>query len=272
MRTIAHISDLHFGLEEPAIAQALVRELQELRPSLVVVSGDLTQRARVGQYRSAAAFLAQLPGPHLVVPGNHDIPLFNVVRRFASPLGRYQRLITPDLGPVYQDDELLVMGINTARPFSFTWDGFWRDGRISGRQLQDVQRCAESRPGKLFRIVVTHHPFIPPPGHRGAGVVLGAAEALVVMEQCHIDMLLAGHLHVGYSGDVRAHHEQVTRSILSVQAGTAISTRRRSQANAYNLITIEPNHVHISVRAWDGEGFGQVTVSSFANQNGWTPI
>src|SRR5688572_9270720 len=120
MRTIAHISDLHFGRIDEAIVEGLVADIAARSPSLVVVSGDLTQRARAWQYRQGAELLERLPKPQLVVPGNHDIPLYDVVRRFLFPLQRYSSYITRDLAPVYRDHELFVMGLNTARSFTFS--------------------------------------------------------------------------------------------------------------------------------------------------------
>src|SRR5215203_2252501 len=99
MRTIAHISDIHFGRTDPPVVEGLVKDLAGRHPSLLVMSGDFTQRARERQYRDAAAFMARLPGPQLVVPGNHDIPLYDVIRRFFFPLSRYRKHITPDLRP-----------------------------------------------------------------------------------------------------------------------------------------------------------------------------
>jgi 3',5'-cyclic AMP phosphodiesterase CpdA len=268
MRTIAHISDIHFGRDDPPVAEALAGELHEHKPSLVVMSGDFTQRARAGQYKRAAEYMARLPGPQLVVPGNHDIPLFNVFARFFWPLYNYRKYVTRDLRPVYEDPELLVVGINTARSFTFDKDGFWKDGRISEEQLLDVKLKACDRPAEQFKVVVTHHPFIPPPKERPHGIVHGAKRALDQFEQCHIDMCLAGHLHMGYSDDVRIHHEAVKRSILSVQAGTAISTRRRNEPNAYNLITINGEHVTVQVHAWDGKQFAKALRTHFTRIEG----
>jgi 3',5'-cyclic AMP phosphodiesterase CpdA len=268
LRTIAHISDIHFDLIEPAVVEAVVSDLTELAPSLVVMSGDFTQRARAKQYQQAHNFMKRLPQPQLVIPGNHDIPLYDVISRFFFPLRNYTKYISKDLRPVYQDAELLVIGINTARSFTFKWDGFWKDGRISEEQLLDIELRAKDVGAEVFKIVVTHHPFIPPPKERVHGIVHGAKRALALMEKHNIDMLLAGHLHMGYSGDVRTHHEAVKRSILSVQAGTATSTRRRNEPNAYNVITINPDHVSILARKWNGSEFTDGDRSIFSRIDG----
>ena len=263
MRTIAHISDIHFGADDPPVVEGLVADLESRDPTLVVVSGDFTQRARAGQFRRAMAFVNRLPSLRLCVPGNHDIPLRDVLRRFFAPLANYKKYVTRDLRPSYQDEELLVIGINTARPISKTLKGFWKDGRIGRRQLLEVERRCLDVPEGVFKVVVTHHPFIPPPRDRPHGIVLGARRALATLEAVGVDLLLAGHLHMNYSGDVRAHHEATKRSILSVQAGTACSTRRRDEPNAYNWITIERDRVGVQVRTWDGARFAAATEKVF---------
>ena len=268
MRTIAHLSDIHFGRTETSVVEGCVADVNALKPSLVVMSGDFTQRARAGQYKAAMAFMRRLPQPQLVVPGNHDIPLFNLPERFFWPLRNYHKYVTKDTRPFYVDDELMVIGVNTARSFTLTLDGFWKDGRVSEEQLLDIKLRACDLPASVFKVVVTHHPFIPPPGERVHGIVHGARRALDQFEQCNIDLLLAGHLHMGYSGDVRTHHEAIKRSILSVQAGTATSTRRRSEPNAYNVITINPDHLTIQVRAWDGSKFANAAKTHFSRLEG----
>ena len=125
MKTIAHLSDLHFGTEDPELALALLHDLRELDPSLVVVSGDLTQRARTREFEAAAAWLGQIQSPKLVIPGNHDIPLFDIIRRFAMPLNRFGTHISEDLNPFYEDQEMALLGINTARsrlPVNRRWE------------------------------------------------------------------------------------------------------------------------------------------------------
>ena len=256
MKTLAHISDVHFGRDVPAVAEGVIADIVAAKPDILVNSGDFTMRARRGQYAAARDFMARLPTPQICVPGNHDIPLWDVIRRFFFPLDRYRQYITKDLRPFYKDERLAVLGMNTSRSWTWSWNGFWKDGRISEEQLLDVKLRFSELPADVFKIVVTHHPFIPPPKERPHGIVGGAFAALDMMEDCGIDMVLAGHLHMGYSGDVRTHHEGIKRSIISVQAGTATSDRRRgNEPNAYNLITINPPQVTITVRAWNGNIF-----------------
>lgn len=251
MRTIAHLSDLHFGTEHRGVAGALLENLESLSPSLVVVSGDLTQRARTREFRSAAEWLARLPAPVLVVPGNHDVPLYDILRRFVAPLGRYERHISADFNPFFIDEEMAVLGINTARSLT------WKSGRISMEQVREIRSRMCGVTDARFKVLVTHHPFIPPPGEGAAGIDLvgRAALALPVIDACGVDLLLAGHLHHGYTGDVRTYYPATKRSVIVAQAGTAISRRIRNEPNAFNLITLDAARITIGVRVWRGEDF-----------------
>jgi 3',5'-cyclic AMP phosphodiesterase CpdA len=249
MRTIAHLSDLHFGREDPAVVEALVAELERRRPSLVAVSGDLTQRARAGQFRAARAFLARMPGPVLVVPGNHDVPLFDLVTGVTRPLGNYRRDLCPELAPFFHDDALAVMGVNTARASKRS------DGRVGLAQIERIRARFGPIPERVFKVVVTHHPFIPAPGGREHALVERGAEALSAAEESGVDLLLSGHLHMSFSGDVRPHYLSIRRAMLVAQAGTSTSVRHRGETNTYNWIEVEPPLLRIEQRRWNGAGF-----------------
>ena len=239
------------------MARGLVADLAQRSASLLVVSGDFTQRARPGQFARAAEYLQGLPTPRIVVPGNHDVPMYDVVRRFAFPLRRYRRYISDDLAPSYQDDEMFVLGVSTAR--SFTHKSGWMDEP----QLAEIQRQMCGAPPGRIKVLVTHHPFIPSPRDPRSDVVRGAPRALQRFEGCGVDLLLAGHLHLAYHDDVRAHHTSAKRSVLSIQAGTATSTRRRGEPNAYNWITLSSDLVTVAVRAWNGRAFEESLVTRY---------
>ncbi len=265
MTTIVHVSDLHFGREDPPLVEALREDIRAIAPTLVAVSGDLTQRARRVQFRAARAWLSALRAPVLVVPGNHDVPLFDVFRRFARPLRRYCEEIAEDLTPFFHSEDLAVLGLNTARSTT------WKNGRISVDQMEAMRERLGPLPPRVFKVLVTHHPFMPPPGARSPATVGRGLRALVAAEAAGVDLLLSGHLHLGYMGDVRAHHVTLNRSMLVAQAGTAISTRVRGEPNTYNRIDIDPPHVTIEVRGWTGRGFGTRASARWVKRDGeWT--
>ena len=261
MRTIAHISDLHFGREDPPVAAALLEELTTRAPVLVAVSGDLTQRARAREFRAARAFLDRLPGAVLVVPGNHDVPLWDVLSRFARPLDNYRRLLTADLAPFFHQEDLAAMGVNTARSWTF------KNGRISWAQIESIRLHFAPLPERVFKVLVTHHPFVPSPGDPDPTVVGRGFHALQAAESAGVDLLLAGHLHLGFSGDVRAHHLSIRRSMLVAQAGTAISLRTRGEPNTYNWISCEPPHLTIEVRGWQGGRFDTLSLTRWVKRD-----
>ena len=254
MIRLAHISDLHFGTESPEIVEGLLEDLASVEPALVAVSGDLTQRARRKEFVAARRFLDRLPFPKLVVPGNHDIPLFDLVRRFARPLARFHRYINEDVDPYFATDTFAVLGMNTAR------SNTWKDGRVSPAQIELIRQRLGPLPPLVLKVLVTHHPFLPPPWDPSPPLVGRAAEALRAAEACGVDLVLAGHLHRGYTGDIRTHHVDIRRAILVAQAGTATSHRVRHEANSYNLIRLSPQRLGFSLRVWDGKAFHEARV------------
>lgn len=243
MRTLLHLSDLHFGRVDQSLVEPLVKAASILGPDLVVISGDLTQRARRSQYRAAQAFLAHLPQPQLIVPGNHDIPLWDIVRRFFNPLGRFRHYIEKDLAPCYQDKEIAVLGINTARSLTREY------GRINERQIARAQRFFASVGPTVVKVVVTHHPFDLPRG--SAGRLVGRAElAMRGLAEAGVDLLLAGHLHLQHTALTAPRYHIEGHSALVVQAGTTISTRGRGEANSFNVIRIDHPTIAIEHHHW----------------------
>src|SRR4051812_20149867 len=154
MRTIVHLSDLHFGRIDARILAPLIRAVAEVSPDLIAVSGDFTQRARRRQFAEARAFLDALPFRQLLVPGNHDVPLYNVAARFVAPLASYRRYIADEVEPSFIDEEIAVVGLNTAR--SLVARG---GGRLSDVQVQRAVNRLKGLPAHLIKIIVTHHPF-----------------------------------------------------------------------------------------------------------------
>jgi 3',5'-cyclic AMP phosphodiesterase CpdA len=258
MRTIAHIADLHFGNEEPGLVEALAAEIGTLRPDLVAVSGELTQRARRRQFRDARRFLDSLGVPWISVPGNHDIPLLNPYRRFATPVRRFQRYVSRDLAPLYADGQISVLGINTAR------SNVLKEGRISYRQIDLIRRRLMQMAPQVLKIVVVHHPFIAHPDEPHRATVGRGRQFLEIAQECGLDVILAGHTHLGYGDDVRLTYTSIGRSILVFQAGTATArSLRGGESNSFNVVTVSGADLRLDVRAWNGSRFASDVVADY---------
>lgn len=250
MKTIVHLSDLHFGRVDEAVRIGLEAAVRQVAPDLVVVSGDLTQRAKVLEFAEARRFLDRLSFPKIVVPGNHDVPLYDVFRRFLRPLSRYRRIISDDLEPFYADAEIAVAGINTARSATF------KNGRINEAQLARLTKRFAALAPEMTRIVVVHHPFAHAATKDERDIVGRAALALDAFSNSRVDIILAGHLHSAQVGASSERYDIDGYSALLIQAGTATSTRRRGEANSFNVIRIARPHVELDCRTWkEGEGF-----------------
>ncbi|MEO5699782.1 MAG: metallophosphoesterase [Casimicrobiaceae bacterium] len=251
MRTIVHVSDLHFGRVDPQVVAGLTRSVEALRPDVIAVSGDLTQRARPREFLAARAFLQTLPAPKVIVPGNHDIPLYDVVSRFVSPLARYRRYIGSDVEPSFVDDEIVVVGVNTARSLTF------KGGRINVEQMRRARALFCRMDDVHVRIVVTHHPFHLEDAD-AVDLVGRGSMALSHWRACLPDILLAGHMHTHATGTTAQRYDLGGKSAIVVQAGTATSTRGRGESNSFNVLNVSPRSVAIRRFDW------QSTVGAFA--------
>ena len=252
MTRIVHMSDLHFGAHDERLVEAVDWQVDQLKPDLVVISGDFTQRARTEQFRQACEFLDGLRerGHEVLgVPGNHDVPLYDVLRRFLSPLARYRRFIDETLCPFVELKNVAVLGVNTARSLTF------KDGRINEQQVEFIRETFARTPSESFRILVTHHPLFAMRVGEQVERAIGRQElALDAVEESGVDMVLAGHAHHASSGDAG---DMVTRAggVLVIQAGTATSTRVREQEQSFNVIDIGDRLVTLTVHGWDGDAF-----------------
>lgn len=252
MRTIAQISDLHFGAHEPAVVAHLHAALAALRPDLVVVSGDLTQRARKEQFAQAAQFLDRLAEDGLlllVVPGNHDVPMHKPLQRLFWPLRRYARLVAHGRSAWYCDGEMAVLGLASAHGLTV------KDGRLTRIQIRSIGDCFADAPATAARILVTHHPLVTLPGDEEGEIepaLRGARRALRAAKAAGVHLVLAGHHHVhsiGLAGPTLS----IDPDVMVVQAGTATSWRRRHAPNSFNVIRLaSPNEVQ--VEEWISEG------------------
>jgi 3',5'-cyclic AMP phosphodiesterase CpdA len=233
---------------------ALAAWINELSPDLVVVSGDLTQRARRSQFVQAATFLKSLQPPLLVVPGNHDVPMFNVPARVLTPFAGYRTHIAQELEPIFDDPEMLVVGLNSVRTVLFS-----DEGRLNVSQAdRAAERLRLAEPGAM-KIVVTHHPFDVPAGARQDKMIGRSRMAMERLAAAGTDIFLAGHLHISHVGGTATRYKIAGHSALLVQAGT-MSTRHRGEPNSFNVIRITTRHaVTIDRMAWDP------LTSTFAN-------
>jgi 3',5'-cyclic AMP phosphodiesterase CpdA len=268
VRTLIHLSDLHFGHIDVTILDPLIATVTRLKPDVVVVSGDLTQRARPWEFKAARAFLDALPTPQLIVPGNHDVPLYNLYGRFVRRLSTYQHYITADLEPFYADDEIAILGLNTARSWTF------KGGRLNAQQVVRIRARLCDGAAAVVKMLVTHHPFDVPAGAADQDVVGRARVAMEQLAACGVDLLLAGHVHRSYLGYTAARYQLGGYSALIIQAGTATSTRGRGEANAFNVLRIARPHLTVEHWLWQASRSVFVPMAPqrfWQTPQGWVP-
>jgi 3',5'-cyclic AMP phosphodiesterase CpdA len=270
MRTIAHISDVHFGREDPVIVAGLLEAVAAAGPDVAVVSGDLTQRARKRQFRAARAFLEALPHvPRVVIPGNHDIGLTSLMDRRLSPFRRFRRYITDDLEPFHADAEVAIAGINTVRKSTVN------DGRIKDKAARRACEQLSAAGKKAARVVVTHHPVDVEPGDWKRRTVARADGAMKRFAASGVDLFLSGHLHTGSTLSTSARYRFKGYAAVVVHAGTAVSTRRRGEPNSWNIVRVDGvaadrGTIEIERMEWDGTAFEAMGVKRYQKgAEGW---
>ena len=232
MSVLLHISDTHFGTEEAPVVQALQKLAREQNPDALVLSGDITQRARAAQFAAARAFCDSLGIARiLTLPGNHDIPLLNVAARVFSPYAGYTAAFGRDLEPVIELPDAIVIGVNTTRPERH------KDGEVSPEQVLRVVGLLEGLPRQRLRIVVTHQPACVMRPEDEKDRLHGGDEAVRAWSEAGADLVLGGHIHLPYVSDVCARVKETRRPMYCVQAGTALSHRvRHGSPNSVNIV------------------------------------
>ena len=263
---MAHLSDLHFGHHDEAVAATLAPELNAQNLDLVVISGDFTQDGEADEFEIARAFIDTLNAPVFAVPGNHDVPQKNLFTRLINPYALYRRYINPSLEPFVEIGGVALLGLRTSR--RITPDMNWSNGFLDKRQLRAIGTRFEAASPDALRVVVAHHPLLYP--ESGDKIVQRrvrrADRALQTFATHNVRLVLSGHFHLSYvrihntpgsvvEGSPEGLRRAATAPILIAQTSSTISTRLRGHPNAYNLIDIEDGKIEIAVREWVGSGW-----------------
>lgn len=246
MSVILHASDLHFGKVDPAVVESFYAEIERQKPDVVVLSGDFTQTASKEEFKQAEEFINRISAPVVTVPGNHDIPRYELWERFGDPLKRYRKYINPLPDTIYEDDHCVIIGINTARPAVPHWN--WANGMISQDQVNFVDRHFRPVPHEKARILVCHHPLVNVKNAPIDTVVWGAKDLISVLEEQYVDVVLTGHIHYA---SVLTDSEAAGLSM--VGASSATSTRLRGQGNGYNILRVSARKVDVELIHWEGK-------------------
>jgi len=266
LREILHVSDVHFGPRHvPAVSDGVLHLVERRTPDLVVVSGDLTQRARSEQFREAREWIDRFTVPTISVPGNHDVPLWRFWERIFAPYRAYRRWFAEDLEPSWQDEELHVVGINTAHGWTH------KNGRIPLGRLREVAREL-SGSERRFRVVVAHHHLDPGPRFDSQRLIRNAHESVELFTRLGVDLVLSGHLHQCYHSTSEAWFPSGRRPFLILHAGTTTSSRGRGaerRRNTCNWIRVEEETLEFSHLSWcpDREQFRELSRHRFPRRD-----
>jgi len=263
MSRLLHISDLHLGPPfDPKVGDAIIRLAEQTEIDALVVSGDLTQRAKRAQFAAARQFLDRLPAvPRLVVPGNHDVPLYRVAERLTDPLGLYREYINPETNTSLILDDAIIVGLDSTSPLRTIVNG-----RIHKDQLEFCRQRFDNAPPGLARIVVAHHHFAPAPDYRRDMVMPKATRAMECFVDLGVEVIMGGHLHRAYVGNSLDFfpRNKRDRGIIIVQCGTSTSRRgigREREKNTLNILDIRANEIDVEHYIHD-ERLGEFTTLS----------
>lgn len=245
---IIHLSDLHFGTQDAPIVESLQSSIKDQNPDLIIISGDFTQIGNRKEFAMAHDFLSSLSAPYLCVPGNHDVPAVNLWARFLRPYKNYRHYISQDLDAVFQNEEVNITGINSARRALPHWN--WANGAVSNAQ-RDFLRETLPMQEKRWKIAVLHHPVHKVHQMPIDVTVFGRKRTLQTLLDQRVDLILTGHVHHASITTIgNSEHQNVFLS-----ASTALSSRKRGQENGFNIIHFGKDHFDIEVMALKGGRF-----------------
>jgi len=248
MIRIAHLSDIHFGGENVAAVSGAAEILRQGGFDLTIVSGDLTQFGAVDEFEAAATWLASLPGPQLVCPGNHDAPYLAWWERFFSPFGRFSRIIGAAEAQTFAGAGLAVYGLNTARGVQPRAN--WSKGQISRAQSREALAWLAAAPREALKVAVVHHPLVEMIGGPMTGRVWGGEAAARALAEGGVDLVLSGHIHAPF---VWA-YPFAGGCAHAVGAGT-LSMRERGVAPSFNVIEADAGEIRVIAQGWTGSRF-----------------
>lgn len=246
MTLIAHVSDLHFGKEIMNRTAALKKQFETISPDLIVITGDLTQRATLRQYRSARQFLQCLHFDHIAVPGNHDLPLHRLYERFKHPWKQWNRFIGASTEPIYRSTNLLVTGLNTVSPMGHKLN--WSRGRITKKRLLQGISGIDTDGTQMVKVVALHHPLWLPERYRYRKTAGNSKLALKTFREGGVDLVLSGHIHTGFV--------KLKSGTILCGSGSAVSNRLKTgQKNEFNIISVNRYMIEIQNMVWETSDF-----------------
>jgi 3',5'-cyclic AMP phosphodiesterase CpdA len=264
---LAHISDLHFGAEDPVVVAGLRADLRGQDLGQVLLSGDLTMRARTRQFRQARELLDAIGLPWMSVPGNHDLPLDRPMARGRRPLDGYRRLIDTETEPRVLRDGVLVLGLDTARRY------LWKGGRIDDAQVARIGTAFVSDQPVQLRVLMVHHPVFRSQQRPDERLVRGAGPALRAAATAGVDVVLCGHDHVQAYADLSTSRPYLDRHMLGIMCGTTTSVRvRAAESQSYNILEVKGDRLTLTVRQWRDDRFAELNSTTWTRTpQGWLP-
>lgn len=254
MTTIIHLSDLHIGTEDVHRLPILIEQVNLLNPDVVVISGDFTQRAKQREFKMAKDIIDRLTCGHvLCVPGNHDIPLYRIIERLLFPYQKYKKYIASNFNPTYCNNGVAIIGLNSTTPYTI------QDGIVSSAELKIMREFFDKQNQAIKnRIVIMHHNMIRPECHK---VIYNLESVIQALYESRVNFVLSGHLHDACIEKIE--REYIDYPLYAITAGTALSSRLRSQPNSFNWMTIEGDHFEVKVYVWKGDRYSPVEIACF---------